>query len=325
MLEDQGHSVSLLNYGAITRSWRVPLAGRRVGVVLGYGEARRYLADRAHMGAIAGRLANRTARGYLALAGRGWQLSRNEGAHHLHGGTRGLGRRFWRLERDGARAARLTYLSPDGEEGYPGAVRFRVDVSLRGGRLRYDMRATPDRPTPINLAQHNYYNLMGVPGGTGPGTEPGTVLGHSLRIAADRFTPVDGEMIPTGAVQPVPGGLDFRAARALGPEDGALDVNLVAEPGYGARRDPARPLAELRAPNGLQLCLYSDQPGLQLYTGAHLGAATGGKFPAFSGVCLEPQQFPDAVNQPGFPPVIATPDHPYRQQLSLEITHEEAP
>ncbi len=311
-LESAVAAVSVLNYGAITRSWEVHAQGKPLSVVLGYKDLHQYLADPFYLGAIVGRVANRTANGRFRLNGKTCQLTQNEGRHHLHGGIKGLGRRLWQMERDGARRLRLRYLSPDGEEGYPGTVRFTVDMALSGSRLTYDMRAVPDRPTPINLAQHNYYNLAG---------GQGDIFDHSIRIQAAQYTPTDGEGIPTGQVCDVEGTpLDLRKTVALhrvDPERKGIDSNLLFDPG----RDRKKPVAELRAPNGLRLRMWSDQPGLQLYTGAGLKRPA---FRAFTGMCLEPQYPPDCLNNPGFCAIIATPEAPYRQVLTVDINGDDA-
>jgi len=328
VLESGDISVSMLNYGAITQDWRVPVGGRRLPVVLGYRDPARYLHDTTHMGTIAGRVANRTAGAEFRLNGVRYRLSRNDGRHHLHGGRRGLGRRLWQMERDGARRLRLCYLSPDGEEGYPGQVLFTVLVTLEGARLSYEMKAEPDRPTPVNLAQHSYYNLMGA----------GQIWGHSLRLAAAQYLPVDDENIPTGAVAPVEGPLDFRAPRRLTGACAAhrgLDLNMVFAPRHPPAHPPAQPpaqapvqpVAQLRADNGLCLRMWSDQPGAQIYTAAHMGATAGGLdgqvYGAHSGLCIEPQQPPDALHRAQFGAILATPERPYRQHLVVEIKAED--
>ena len=308
-LEDGPVSVTLLNYGAILQDWRIAHRGAEVPVVLGYPDPADYLDEPNHMGVIAGRVANRIGGAAFDLDGQTYALTANEGPHQLHGGPGGLGRQLWDLEPDGARAVRLRHVSPHGAEGYPGRVAFEVTVTLDGYRLTYDMRAVPDCPTPISLAQHAYYNLDG----------GGTVRDHVLSVRADRFTPVDGDLIATGEIAPIDGqAFDFRTPRAIGaadPEGRGFDINLLTDAG-------SEPVAEVRA-NRLHLRLWSDQPGLQLYTGQHLagrGRLHDGMQPAaFCGLCLEPQGLPNAVNRAQFPSIIATPDRPYRQALSIEI------
>ncbi len=315
ILESGDVSVALLNYGAITRDWRIPLGSQRIPVVVGYEDAQRYVTDTASLGVIAGRVANRTAQGRFTFQGTEYQLPLNQPPHHLHGGFRGLGKRLWTLEADASQEqVQLTYHSPDQEEGYPGAVEFRLQVRLQGNRLIYEMEGLPDRPTPINLAQHSYYNLMGA----------GEVWTHQLQVAATQYTPTDATLIPTGERVELSGThFDFTEARTLAeadPEQQGTDINLVLHP----ERNLEEPAAVLAAPNGVTLRLWTDQPGLQLYNAMHLQPFTGGldgqAHGRFGGVCLEPQHFPDSLNHPHFPSIGVTPEQPYRQRLEVEIT-----
>lgn len=312
-LQDGGVRLSLLNLGCITRGWWVPCGGDSVPVVLGYDDPARYLENDVYMGVIAGRVANRIRGARFALDGMVHRLAANEGANLLHGGAGGLHSRIWQAETGGARSVRFTYHSPDGEQGFPGCADFAVTVSLDGARVTYDMTATVDRPTPINLAQHSYYSL-----GVGALTRDGL-----FSCAADRYTPVDAALLPSGQVLPVAGSRhDFRVAARfaqMDPDAQGTDLNLVMP----EARDATDPVAQIVAPNGLRLRMWSDQPGLQVYTGHGLpdrpGAHDGQRIAPFAGVALEPQGFPDAVNQPAFPPIIVTPDRPYHQRLTVEI------
>ncbi|MEM9198691.1 MAG: aldose epimerase family protein [Pseudomonadota bacterium] len=309
VLEDGPTRIAVLNYGCVIRDWRLD----GVPMVLGFDGFEAYPAHSPSFGIMAGRVANRIAGGRFILNGATHQLSQNIPPNHLHGGHVGLGRRVWKMEVDSAaRAVQLTYRSPEGEEGYPGAVDFAVTFQLRDGRLICDMTGRPDRPTPINLAQHNYYNLAGA----------GDSRDHRLQVAADRYLPVSAGLIPTGEIAPVDGTMfDFRTARtvaAADPDAIGHDHNLCLIAG----RDPAEPAAELTA-SGRRLRLWTDQPGLQLYTGSKLGPPVPGldgqRYGPFAGLCLEAQGWPDAVNWPGFPSIIATPEAPYRQRLEVEI------
>lgn len=310
-LEDGDVRVAILSLGCITAEWRV--AGRPV--VLGYADRRAYLTNPRSMGIIAGRVANRIGGARFTLDGVDYQLAANEGANQLHGGPRGLGRRNWHLEMAGPRSVRLCYTSPDGEEGFPGSVAFTVMITLDGHALRYDMRGVPDRPTPINLAQHSYYNLSGA----------STVRDHEVWIAANAFTPVDGESIPTGEVAVIDGThFDYRTPRRMqdaDPSARGVDLNVVLDPS----RDRTQPAAIVRA-DGLRLSLTTDQPGIQLYDAMHMGRTDGGHdgqiYDRHSGLCLEPQHFPDSPNKPQFPTVVCTPDAPYTQTLTVAIAPE---
>jgi len=311
VLQDGAHRVAILSLGCITQDWRVAHQGAEVPVVLGYEHPQHYIGQSESLGAIVGRVANRISNADFTLAEKRYRLPANIPPHHLHSGPTGLGHQNWDMEGDD-HTVRLRYHSPDGEGGYPGAVDFQVVISLANNRLTYDMTATVDRPTPINLAQHSYYNLMG---------GAAAIWDHCLQINAEATTALDADLIPTGAIEPVAGkGLDFCEMRRLGTADPAhlgSDSNFVLGPAKG-------PNATLSAPNDLTLKLWTDQPGLQLYTGASLHCQNpplaGQKHAPFHGVCLEAQQFPDAPNRPEFPSIIAKPDHPYRQVTSVEIS-----
>jgi len=309
VLEDSANRIAILNYGCVLRDWRLD----GVPMCLGFERFEDYPRHSRSFGIIAGRVANRIAGARFRLAGQEYRLSANTPPHHLHGGLIGLGRRLWRMETDArANAVRLSHTSPDGEEGYPGRVDFTVTFRLTGGRLACEMTGRPDRPTPINLAQHSYYNLAG----------QGDVLGHELRIEAGHYLPVDAELIPTGEIAPVAGTrFDFRRFRRIGEADAdgaGFDHNFCLH----ADRDPAQPAAEVRAA-GRRLRLWTDQPGLQLYTARPLAVPVPGldgqRYGACAGLCLEAQGWPDAVNRPAFPPIIHTPERPYFQRLEVEI------
>lgn len=312
VLEDGDVSVTMLDYGVTMQDWLVPLNGGRQRVVLGFADAQDYpTRNRSYLGVVAGRVANRIAGARFTLDGETFELPANNGPNTLHGGPDGLSKQWWKIEPDGARAVRFTHRSPDGAMGFPGTVDFTITVRLDGTTLTYDMAARPDRPTPINLALHTYWNLMG----TGP------VWDHELQMQAGHYLPVDEGLIPTGEIASVDGTMfDFRKFRRLGdadPERIGSDINMVLAPGDG-------PQAAMRAPNGLLFRLWTDQPGIQFYTGANLnpmgGAFAGQTHDRFGGVCLEPQHFPDAVNQPGFASIIATPEKPYSQHLKIDIS-----
>lgn len=316
VLESAEAAISVLSYGCIVRDWRVQGAGRSLPMVLGFPGLEDYVRHSRGHGMIAGRVANRTAYGRFTLDGREYQLTRNDGPHHLHGGTVGLGQRVWEMEgEEAAGAVHLRYLSPDGEQGYPGAVEFAVTYRLEGARLVCEMAGMPDRPTPINLAQHNYYNLDG----------EGNVRGHALRIAAPDYIPVAEDGIPEGVIRPVADTrFDFTAPRTLAeadPEGRGYDHNLVLD----AARDRAAPAAELAsARTGQRLRLWTDQPGLQLfdtrkYTIAALGHE-GQRYNPFAGLCLEAQHFPDSLHHPEWPSIVCSPEAPYFQRLTVDIS-----
>lgn len=292
----------------------MPLAGQSVPVILGYQDPADYLNDPFFIGQIIGPVANRIQRATFELQGTQYRLEVNDPPHHLHGGAHGLGLRIWDMGQDGPRAVELRTTSPHGAGGYPGNVAYRVSIRLTGHRLTYDMQAQTDRPTPVNLTQHNYYTL-GCNGG---------VDQQQLRINADRHVATRPDLIPTGEIAPVAGTyLDFRQFRPLSDAIGSgpgLDHTLVLN------APDAGPSVAVMGRNGMELRMWTDQPGLQLFTGQNLcpraSPISGQVHNPFSGLCLEPQHYPDSPNQPGFPTVVITPEHPYHQVLSVEIKEQ---
>ena len=306
--------IRLLNWGCALRSWIVATPQGPRQVALGLARVEDYPQHSPAFGAICGRVANRISGARFTLAGEEIRLSPNEGPNLLHGGT-GLARRLWRAEPlADATGLRFSYDSPDGEDGFPGAVAFEVTIRLDGARLSWEMRATPDRPTPIALAQHVYWNLDG----TGP------VSDHRLRLDAPAWAELGPGQIPTGRLRPAGDGLpDFRELRRLRDDFGApmkLDHAWALTPG----RDPALPAAEvLSSQRDMRLRLWTDQPSLQVYDAPGLSvsapAQPGPALVPYAGLCLEAQNFPDAVNRPEFPDPIHSPARPYLQRISVEI------
>jgi aldose 1-epimerase len=311
---DTGVRIAVISYGAAIRDWQVPVAGGMRPVVLGFDRFEDYPDHSPYFGAIAGRVANRVSGARFTLGGREHRLAANEGPNHLHGGPNGFATRIWDMEPLGNEAVRLSLVSPDGDMGYPGRLDVSVTYRLTGNTLRIDFAAAADAPTPVNIVQHNYFNLMG----------EGLIRDHRLQVAAGAYTVVDEALIPTGEIRPVAGThLDFRAPRSFGDEAGntiVYDDNLVLDTG----RDLAEPAATVTAPDGsLTLRLRTDQPGLQVYSGDKMNLKVpglGGRtYPRFGGFCLEDQNFPDAVNNPHFPSPIVTPDRPYSHWCEIEI------
>ena len=240
VLSDGDVSVTILNLGCITQDWQVPLGGQRVPVLLGYRDPAAYLDNPFFMGAIVGRVANRTAAARFELDGRVYQLDANDGPHHLHGGAEGLHRQLWQMESDGPRAVCLRHRSPSGWMGYPGAVDFEVTITLSGFSLIYEMTARTDVSTPVNLAQHSYYALTG-------GAE---IWDQTVRISADHITGLSHDLIATGSIDSLDGHpLDLRHPRLFGEVDplrGGIDINYAlaqpptpSSPGGGAGRPHA--------------------------------------------------------------------------------------
>ena len=317
-----GMEVRAMTYGGIIVSLRVPdRAGRSDNVVLGYDSLRGYLHGSPYFGAIVGRYGNRIARGRFTLAGTPYQLATNDGPNHLHGGVRGFDKVVWNaapFERGESAGVVLTHTSPDGDEGYPGALTAEVTYTLTpDNTLIVDYRATTTQPTPVNLTQHSYFNLAGA---------GSAILGHLLAINADRFTPVDATLIPTGALLPVAGTpFDFRTATRIGARIGAADEQLRHAGGYDHnfvlnRTGPGLELAAqvLEPGTGRTLEVRTTEPGLQFYSGNSLDAsiteAAGHRYLPRSGFCLETQHFPDSPNHLAFPSTILEPDAEYRSR-----------
>ena len=298
-----GVRVAVMSFGAAVRDWQVPdRAGSARTVTLGFDDFAPYPQHSRSFGIVAGRIANRVRDGAFVLDGVRYQLDRNKGAHHLHGGRDGLGVQLWQMEPGGASSVRLTHVSPDGSMGYPGTVSFTVDITLTGHALTFDMTGTPDRATPIALAQHSYYQLGG------------PLADHTLYVAADRITASDADKVTTGGfVDVADAGLDFRTARRLGAAE--IDNNFCLLTGT--------PAAVLEGADFV-LTLTTDQPGLQVYSAYDfpeipVPGLGGAHYGPYAALALEAQAYPNAVNTPHFPPVIATPEQPYRQVTTVEI------
>ncbi|WP_368184319.1 aldose epimerase family protein [Aestuariibius sp. HNIBRBA575] len=318
VLRDGDHMLSVLNYGAVTRNWVVPVDGKPVSVILGFQNPADYLTSPYFLGTIAGRVSNRIGGARFSLNGQDHVLAANEGTNQLHGGPDALNTKFWDIEQVDDQTVQLGLQSAHGENGYPGNVTFHVKIHLNGAIVTYELQAQVDRPTPISLAQHNYYNLMG----------HGGIWGHQMTCVADHVLAKGPDNVSTGQIDPVAQtAFDFRQARRFdqahpdqpSPDRGVLDGHLV----FPKDRDPDAPVACFRADNGVTMRVWSDQSGAQIYNAAGMPELSGGlngqTYPAAAGFCFEPQGHPNAVNIPSFPSVIATPEHPYRQVLEVEI------
>ncbi len=303
-------SIRVITLGAVIRDVR--LAGVDHPLVLGFDRLDDYLEHSPHFGAVVGRSANRIGSGRFSIDGHDYQLPLNEkGRNHLHGGFRGFDKRAWRLVDHTATSVTLAIHSPDGEEGYPGAVNAELRYIVEApATLRMEIEATTDAPTLVNLAQHTYFNLDNSP----------TILDHQLRIFADAYTPTDADDIPTGEIVAVAGSVyDFRVLRPIrqmrGGERVIFDKNFVIG---RAKADAPRPHIQLQSPkNGLALDIASTEPGCQFYDGyvmvVPVPGLEGRTYLANGGCCFEPQFFPDAPNHPGFPSSILRPGETYRQ------------
>ena len=298
----------VLTYGGVI--WEVDLpdrTGALADVVLGFDHVEDYVKKPQYFGALVGRVCNRIAQGTFTLNGTRYTLPLNAGANHIHGGFKGFSKVVWQARALPGSGVELSYVSRDGEEGYPGTVHVSCRYVLTDDNaLRLEYTATTDKPTPINLTNHSFWNLSG----------GGSVLGEVLTIRASRYVATNALLLPSGETPPVAGGpLDFRAAKPIGKDIARLtnspqgyDSNWIVD-GPGTL---SAPVAELYDPaSGRDMVVYTDQPGVQFYTGNSLSGALIGKkgvaYKAHESVCLETQHFPDSVNHPAFPSTILSP------------------
>ncbi len=316
LTNSHGLKARIMTYGATLVSLEVPdKSGELTDIVLGHDSLEGYLdpARNPYFGSIVGRYGNRIARGRFTLDGVEYQLAANNGANHLHGGVKGFDKVLWTAEpikEEAAVGVKLRYLSRDGEEGYPGNLIATVIYWLtEANELRISYEAETDRPTPVNLTHHSYFNLAG--------QGEGDILGHELMLNASHFTPVDEGLIPTGEVRPVAGTpWDFTIPRAIGAEiaavPGGYDHNFVLRDGEGTLRLAGRVVERA---SGRVMEIYTIEPGIQFYSGNFLdGTITGKSGKAYRkhyGFCLEPQHFPDSPNKPDFPSTILRPGEKY--------------
>ncbi|MBI3527919.1 MAG: galactose mutarotase [Betaproteobacteria bacterium] len=315
-----GIEVKITNYGGIVVSLTAPdRHGDLADVVLGFDSLDGFIGNRPYFGAVIGRYANRIAGGRFILGNHNYTLSTNDGGNHLHGGLRGFDKELWStrtVRRKADVTLVLRYLSVDGEESYPGNLEVEVAYTLtRDNALKIEYRASTDQPTPVNLTNHTYFNL-----GSGP-----DILDHELKLYADRFTPVDAGLIPTGELRPVGGTpFDFRTQGRIGARIADDDEQLKRAGGYdhnfilagqAGRLGVAAEVYERKS--GRALRVLTTEPGLQFYSGNFLDGSIVGKnrkaYGRRSGFCLEAQHFPDSPNQPHFPSTILMPGAKYRQ------------
>lgn len=333
---DRGMVVSILTYGAIVTAVEVPdKEGRVANVTLGFGSLDGYT-DREnkdpYFGAICGRYANRIALGKFTIGENEYTLATNNPPNHLHGGNVGFSDVVWHIREhetgeDDSVAVELNYVSPDGEEGYPGQLQTTVIYTLDNqNQLQIDYTATSDKPTPINLTSHIYWNLAGVH----IGEATPDVLEHELTLHFDHYLPVDETLIPTGELKAVAGTpMDFTYPMAIGsrfPElkgdnpNGGYDHCYVINGWDGS----LRPAARVRDPkSGRVMEVLTTEPGVQLYTGNFLdGSPSAGGFGQHAGFCLECQHFPDSPNQPEFPNTVYGPGEVYKQTTVYRFSVE---
>jgi aldose 1-epimerase len=321
-----GMVVKITDFGGIVTEIHVPdRDGVFADVALGFDTLAPYRKESPYFGALIGRFGNRIGKGRFVLDGQTVQLRINDGQNHLHGGTAGFDKVLWQASSEGD-SLTLRYRSPDGEQGYPGTLDATVVYTLTGdNELVVRFHAVTDKATPVNLTQHSYFNLAG----------GGDILGHELTIDADAFVPIDAESIPTGALAPVTGTpFDFRMPRAIGERIGYPDKQLRHGSGYdhcfALNKQPAAKAmtraAHVREPSsGRVLELFTQEPGVQFYSGNFLDGSLAGKGQAYqhrSGFCLEPQHFPDSPNQSAFPNTILRPGEVYETESRFRFSVE---
>lgn len=321
LARDGGITVRILDYGGVVQSLEAPdRSGRRADVVLGYPDLDGYVANnrpgapRVFLGAVIGRYANRIAGGAFALDGVLHRVPVNDGKNSLHGGPAGFDTRVWSAA-EVPGGLRLTLVSPDGDQGYPGRLTTEVTYRLDArGRLVLTYRATTDAPTVVNLTNHTYWNLAGT----------GDVHDHRLAIAASRYCPTDENLIPAGDPVPVDGTpFDFRAPERIGARLGESDPQLAIGSGYDHNwvlDDDAPFAARAWEPaSGRVLTMWTTEPGVQFYSGNYLGA-DGRPHHRGAGFALEAQHFPDSPNRPDFPSTVLRPGEVYHQETVFALS-----
>jgi aldose 1-epimerase len=320
----KGITAKIITYGAtLTELWIPDRSGKPADVVLGFDNLPGYVGKHPWFGATVGRVANRIAQGKFTLDGEEYRLEINDPPNSLHSGAKALSRVVWKAEpvheRNGA-AVRFTYDSPDRDQGYPGNLVVTVLYRLtNNNELQLEYTAKTDKPTPVNLTNHSYFNLGG----------RSDVLGHVLELNSERYTPVDATLIPTGEISSVKGTpLDFTSPLAIGSRiagmagnPGGYDHNFVLSMEAAKLKRAAR---VVDPPSGRQMEVWTTEPGVQFYSGNFLDGTITGKrgivYGKHSGFCLETQHFPDALNQPTFPSVILRPPAIYSSQTSFKFS-----
>ena len=326
LTSDAGLEVSIISYGGIITSLKAPdRNGKLADVVLGYDSIDGYLTDTNYFGALIGRYGNRIGKGQFTIDGVKYQLDTNNAENHLHGGHEGYDSKNWAVtpyEADGHVGLKMQLISPDGDGGFPGNAAIQVDYRLVGNELIMDYKATADKKTHINLTQHSYFNLAG----------EGDILDHKLTIPAQYITPVDAGLIPTGEFMPVQGTpFDFTSAKAIGKEINAKDQQLEYGLGYDhnwvlnkEHTGEFKLSAKLEhEESGRVLEIYSSEPAIQFYSGNFLNGTAKGKGRTFehrTGLCLEPQHFPDSPNKPHFPSTQVNPGEVYQMKMSFKFS-----
>jgi len=320
-----GVTVSITNYGGIVTSWVTPdKSGNKSSVVVGLDSLQEYLKKPPYFGALIGRYGNRIGDAKFKLDGKTYTLAANNGKNNLHGGNKGFDKVVWEATpaADSTPALTLTYLSKDGEEGFPGNLKVTVVYTLTDDdALNIEYKAETDKATPVNLTNHSYFNLTG--------STVNTILNHSLQITADHYTPVDTTLIPTGEIKAVKGTpFDFTKAEVIGSRidavpgaaPGGYDHNFVLN-----RKDSSMQLVAVLTDSvsGRKLEVFTTEPGIQFYSGNFLDGTfvSGGKPVKFrTALCLETQHYPDSPNKPNFPTTILQPGQQYHTVTKYKIS-----
>ena len=311
-----GYVLEMVDYGAIVTAFRAPdKEGLVENITLCCNDIEGYEACTSYFGSTVGRYCNRIAKGKFSIDGTESTLATNNGENHLHGGVSGFDKRIWKAEKildTKYVGLRFSLVSADGDQGYPGEVNATVEYILNNdNELRIDLKATTDKPTHINLANHNYWNL----GGSGSGK----ILDHTLKLECDQYTPVDAQGIPTGEIASVEGTVfDFRNATKIGSRIAQIktdpvgyDHNYALQTQDGKMNLVATVVCE---ESGRKMEIHSTQPGIQFYTGNFLDGQPGsGGFNQYEAFCLETQHYPDSPNQASFPSTLLKPGETYRQ------------
>jgi aldose 1-epimerase len=310
----KGLSAKIMNYGATLVSLGIPdRNGNIADITLGCDSLEGYMAASPYFGSTVGRYANRIAKGKFSLDGVEYTLATNNGENHLHGGIKGFDKVLWQAEpfkEEKAVGVKFVYFSKDGEEGYPGNLACTVTYRMTGdNELKITYEAETDKATPVNLTHHSYFNLAG--------QGEGDILSHELMLEADKYTPVDAGLIPTGEIRDVADSpMDFTIPHAIGERigqvEGGYDHNFVLRSGGGSLGLAAR---VYEPESGRVMEIFTTEPGIQFYSGNFLdGTITGKEGKVYNqhyGFCLEPQHFPDSPNKPNFPSTILQPGAKY--------------
>lgn len=317
------------NYGARILELHLPdRDGNLADIVLGFDRLEDYLLDsKSFFGACVGRVANRISHAAFHINGERYDLPANEGPHHLHGGPGGFHQALWQCAGHSPRQLSLRMVSPDGDQGYPGRMEVQVDYSLtEEGDLRMDYEASSDRPCPVNLTNHSYFNL--------DGQGAACIADHVLEMQASHYCPIQADFIPTGEVLPVDGGpFDFRLPAVLKSRLSLEHPQLALARGFDhhciVAGEGMRAFAKMYSPHsGRSLEVWSDAHGMQFYSGNFLDGTIKGKGESYYGFrsafCFETQGYPNAVNTPSFPMQIAGPGQPYRSSTVFKFAHEPA-